>query len=108
MTYNFIKEEVKNIVKLLTAKELYLLWFNDFDQRITIEEMMEAISGYGEMTMPPLSSFDEINVYPTDDPNKVRVDFELWFNGMKSDLTLKCAIYSSMQKTYSIDDLRIL
>ncbi|MDQ0638334.1 hypothetical protein QF042_001899 [Pedobacter sp. W3I1] len=108
MTHSFIKEKVKNIVTLLVAEEFDLLWLNDLDQRINIQEMREALSGYGKMTMPPSSSFDEINVYSTNDPNEVRVDFDLWFDGMKSDLTLKCTINNSEQKQYSIDDIRML
>jgi len=108
MTYSFIEENVKNIVALLVAEGFDLLWLNDLDQRVTVEEMRKALNGYGKMTMPPSSSFDDISVYPTDNPNKVRVDFDLWFDGLKTELTLKCTINSSEPKKYSIDDLRML
>lgn len=108
MIDSLINEELKNIVSLLVAGKLNLLWLNDFDQRITVEEMQAALSGYGKMTMPPTGSFEEINVYPANNPTEVCIDFYLWFNGMKSDLTLKCTINNSRQKKYSIDDIRML
>lgn len=108
MKYSFVRETVKNIVELLIARDFQLLWLNDLDQRITAEEMAEAISGYGRMTTPPANSFEDINVYLTDDPNEVRIDFDLWFDGAKSDLTLKCTINNSKSKRYSIDDIRML
>ncbi|WP_426328699.1 hypothetical protein [Pedobacter sp. R-06] len=70
MTNSFIEEKVKNIVTLLVAEEFDLLWLNDPHQRINIQEMREVLSDYGKMSMPPSSSFDEISVYPTDDPNE--------------------------------------
>ncbi|WP_307532514.1 hypothetical protein [Pedobacter sp. W3I1] len=107
MTYSFIREKVKSIVELLINGEFNLLWLNDLDQRITAEEMASAIDGYGQMTMPPSSLFDEITAYPTNNPDELGVDFDLWFDGMRSDLTLKCTI-NSKQKKYSIDDIRML
>lgn len=108
MEYSFIKENVKKIIKMLIAEDFMLLWLNDLHQRITAEEMAEAVRGYGQMTMPSSGSFEEIEVYLTDDPDEVRIDFDLWFNGKRSDLTLKCTINSSKSKKYSIDDIRIL
>ncbi|QDW25180.1 hypothetical protein FFJ24_010305 [Pedobacter sp. KBS0701] len=108
MKDSFIIDKLKYIVSLLVAGELDLLWSNDLEQRITVEEMRQALSGYGRMTMPPNNSFEEISIYPTDDPKEVSVDFYLWFDGMKSDLTLKCTINNSNAKKYSIDDIRML
>lgn len=108
MKRSFIIESVRNIVKLLITEDFKDLWLDDLDQRIVPEEIAEAVSGYGKMTIPPASSFDEIRVFPTDDPNVVRIDFDLWFDFMKSDLTLRCTIYMLEQKKYSIDDIRVL
>jgi len=108
MKYSSVREILENIVELLIAGDFPLLWLNDLDQRIAAEEMSEAVSGYGTMTTPPPSSFEKINIYQTDDPNQVRIDFDLWFDGSKSDLTLKCTINSSQLKKYSIDDIRML
>jgi hypothetical protein len=90
-----IKNGVKEIVELLVKEEYRKLEEMNKIGVLTASELSEAILQYGEkLTLPPNQSFDEMDIFKLDNSQKYSeeysIDFELWSNNRKSDLTLSC------------------
>lgn len=100
---------LKEIVNLLVAKQYKNIFQMDYLKNYSESELTESILDYGGvLTLPPTKAFEECEVYETENPNIVRVDFDLWFDGKKSLLTLSCTIYRVGKKCkFSIDNIRI-
>ena len=45
------------------------------------------------MTNPPIDGYDSIVVHDKDDANEALIQFDLWIDSEKSDLTMTCKIY---------------
>ena len=110
MNTNDVKETIRSLVKKLVEHKYEEIYHQDHDKAISVLEIQEAIDSYGQiLSMPPDDAFDEIDIYETKDPSKVTVDFDLWFNNEKSDLTLSCIVYSAGQeRSYSIENIHML
>lgn len=90
-----IKNGVKEIVEMLVREEYRKLEKMNKIGVLTSSELSEAILQYGErLTFPPNESFDEMDIFKLDNPQKYNeeysIDFELWTNDCRSDLTLSC------------------
>ncbi|MBI3235771.1 MAG: hypothetical protein HYZ42_17330 [Bacteroidetes bacterium] len=86
--------------------KVYLL---DFKRKITRGEIETAIKEYGgTLTLPPDDEYDKIEVYDISKDEKY-VDFDLWFDNVKSDLTLSCTFFLNNESCdYSIDNIHVL
>lgn len=108
-----VKESVfvllKKIVKLLTCGEYDILTKMDIQKRVLPFEIKNVIEKYpGTLSYPPESAFALFDIYEVSN-NEIRVDFDLWFDGARSDLTLCCSFYEKENLwSFSIDDIRVL
>ncbi|TFF33361.1 DUF7668 domain-containing protein [Mucilaginibacter psychrotolerans] len=110
MNANKIKTVIQELVRELVELKYQDIYEQDYEKITSAPAIQEAIESYGQvLTMPPNSAFENIDIYETDNPNKIQVDFDLWFNNKKSDLTLSCAVYDDGKKgKYSIENIHML
>jgi hypothetical protein len=108
-----IEKSVKNLVILLVNHNFSSIEKNGFLGRLTKEEVETAISEYpGKISMPPDDAYQDIVVYDIYDKNNEarKVEFDLWYDGEVSDLTLSLNISKGERDelTVEIDDIHIL
>ncbi len=92
---NKLKQGVKEIVELLVNQEYTRLENNKKIGVLTASEVEQAIVDYGQkLTLPPEDAYNEMDIFKLDNPRnfteEYSIDFELWTNNSKSDLTLSC------------------
>lgn len=90
-----LKQGVKEIVELLVNQEYVKLQNMNKIGVLTANEVEQAILDYGEtLTIPPDDAFNGMDIFKLDNPQKYAeeysIDFDLWTNKSKSDLTLSC------------------
>lgn len=100
---------VKEIVSRLVRHDYGAVVENDDVKRLSADEVKLAIEEYpGEITMPPDSAFEKMDIYGKTDSWK-SVDMDLWYNGSRSDLTLSVRIFEKEGSVrYSVEDIHIL
>jgi hypothetical protein len=104
-----VKNTLSHMINLFVAKKYSQLYNTDHKKRINEKEIEDAISDFGgDLTYPPKEAFDNFDIYEVSS-NEFSVDFDLWVNNNKSDLTLECTIYDLGGKyVYSIDNIHVL
>jgi hypothetical protein len=79
---------------------------------LTIEDIKEELNNWGEITTPPDSAFrNDLNYIEYNDGSGYVIEFELWINDQKSDLTLTCEAIidkESNVQTFLIENLHAL
>ncbi|EGR4190768.1 hypothetical protein DDO01_10895 [Vibrio cholerae] len=94
-----MNEDIKKLVKKMVEK----LVNGDFDSlvlrgengRLSVEDIKTAITDFpGVITLPPIQAYDSIEVYDVYDAScgARKVDFDLWFDNEKSDLTVSMEV----------------
>lgn len=104
---------VESIVILLVDHKLNILESNGCLGRLTKEEVERAISDYpGRISKPPAESYQDIVIYDVyDEASEARkVEFDLWYEGEVSDLTLSLDVYTGDEGRLKveIEDIHIL
>ena len=112
MKKELIIKTVKLVIGLLSSHDYERIADLDFRRISTASGIKQAIEDYGgEVTIPPDTSFNEIDIYPLKGiENQVNVDFDLWINNEKSDLTLTVTIIKEYEDLYrySVKGIRVL
>ncbi|QKM57853.1 DUF7668 domain-containing protein [Burkholderia glumae] len=114
MTDADIKSAVSEIVSLLARED-----FDALDRRGALatgskESLKNVVADYlrgaRRLSMPPYSMYDGLDVYETRDPKRRRVDFDLWVDGERSDLTAQIYVEEAPSGTVSarLYDIRVL
>lgn len=106
---------------LITLKILNLLVNGDYltlidlDSKKELDEnyLRDAIEDYGGiMTMPPYDDIEDLlDIYDTNQANIKHIDFDLWFDNEKSDLTLSYLLIENNPKhelNFALKDIHIL
>lgn len=104
-----IHNRLKEILKLLALQKYDEIYLGDFKKKITPVEISRAIEQYGgSLTMPPDKELKQVEIYDVTEGEKF-IDFDLWVNSEKSDLTLSCTFYL-IERTckYSIENIHVL
>ena len=109
MERSLVKEATQKLVRLLVDKRYSLIYDLDKGKRLTEDEIITAIADYkGELTYPPEKAFDDLYLYAEED-NEVRVEFDLWYDNQKSDLTLSfIASVNEGELFFSLQDIHVL
>lgn len=99
---------VKIVTKLVEGEYLWL-FTNDNSKKITETELKAAIKVYpGTPALPPKGAFNDFDFYEISD-EEASVDFDLWINDIKSDLTLSFTIQKTLNGYgYQIDNIHVL
>ena len=102
-----IKETLIEVVQNLSAGNYLNVYNNDLNKRLSINDMKRAINEYkGIINLPPLIAYDKFYDYDNEYSEENFIEFNLWFDGEESDLTLSVTIYE--KGGYSIEDIRVL
>ncbi|NRF96298.1 hypothetical protein HQN89_36720 [Paenibacillus frigoriresistens] len=79
---------------------------------LTIEDIKEELNNWGELTPPPDSAYrNDTNRIGYSDGSGYVIEFELWIDNQKSDLTLTCEVLvDKMQniQSFRIENLHVL
>lgn len=108
-----IKLSIKNIESALVSKNYDKAISDSVESRLTAEEVKNTVESYGgEITTAPDEYFREL--YPIEiknsAPTRYALDFDLWVNGKRSDLTLSLTLIPDKEGNFSVsvDDLYVL
>ena len=101
---------IKKIVELLSYEDYEAIVRNDYERRLTPEEIKIAIKEYGgDITLPPEENYNRMDVYQVRDRDEVIIDFDLWIDNGKSDLTLTVRIINVRSSPeYVVEDIHVL
>lgn len=85
------KTPVRAFVEQLVSGNYQAAVDLSFDKdRLRAKWMEDEIKDYpGQITLPPDSAYQNIEVYPRDDGSGYGLDFALWFDDEKSDLEIR-------------------
>lgn len=85
------KIPVRAFVEQLVAGNYQAAVDLSFDKdRLHVEWIEREIKDYpGQITLPPDSAYQNIEVYPYEDESGYGLDFPLWFDNEKSDLEVR-------------------
>lgn len=84
---------VKKCVELLVSGNLLEIDKSGMNGRLSLEEVRHALSEYpGELTIPPADAYERMHIYERAPTGWQNVEFELWYNGNESDLTLSVRV----------------
>jgi len=105
-------DPLKTIVNALINRKFVELEKDGRIGRLTSKEIAWALDGYpGTLSAPPDQAFADVEVYPVRGREipEYQVEFDLWYDGKRSDLTLLLTAIESPDGLHlSIDDLRAL
>lgn len=111
-----IDEMIKDILKVLVI-DLVNGNYNDLIKdgrivRLTEDEIKNVITSYrGQLTLPPEDAYDLVEIYQVNNSNQYAVDFDLWIDNQRSDLTLSitvCLDNNTENVSITIDNLHVL
>ncbi len=85
------KTLVRAFVEQLVAGNYQAAVNLSFDKhRLRAEWIEREVEDYpGQITLPPDSAYQNIEVFPYDDGSGYGLDFSLWFDNKKSDLEIR-------------------
>ena len=110
---NAIKDLIKNIVTLMVDSKFDEIVSRNENGRLSAVDIENVLRDYpGNISQPPESAYDNFNVYEIYDLTKGarKVEFDLWYDNTRSDLTLSADICEDLNGnlTISIDDIHVL
>ena len=104
-----IQKAVKKIEFALVSKD-----YKEVSSRLSEREISDAIANYSKnrkITLAPQSAYNKLEpIEMKFNPEKWIVDFDLWFNGEQSDLTVSLTVEKNGKGKYLavLDNLHIL
>ncbi len=107
------KEKISNVLRYIVDTLLsgrYEKLVEDDNQKLlTPDEIKMAIEEYkGVLTIPPEEAFDSFDTCEVNE-NEAAIDFDLWMDHSKSDLTLSLNIVNDNGVyRYSIENIHVL
>ncbi|MEC1526244.1 hypothetical protein P9D43_30205 [Neobacillus niacini] len=89
--------DIKNKIKSLLKETVIDFVKGDFNKiraklqnELTISDLKEELSYWGSLTIPPDVAYEDVHFYKFDDGSGFALEFELWIDNQRSDLTLSC------------------
>jgi hypothetical protein len=110
---NEIKILLKELVERLAQNKIDLIMKSGQNGRLSEEEIKGAIDSYpGVISLPHENSYSDMVVFEVDSayPDSRLGEFDLWFDGEVSDLTLSFEVQQDKDGRMSIqiDDIHVL
>ncbi len=105
-----IKIVLRQCVEMLVLGNIHGVESAGMNGRLSVEEICLAIQDYpGTMTLPPASAYDRAHIYMANADGWQNVEFELWYEGRESDLTLSIRVRDSVKgPQLQIQDIHVL
>ncbi|MFC4801794.1 hypothetical protein ACFPA1_20895 [Neobacillus sp. GCM10023253] len=110
--------DIKNKIKSLLRETVIDFVQGDFNKikaklhnGLSISDLKEELSYCGLLTIPPDTAYENIHFYKYDDGSGYALEFELWINNQRSDLTLSCeAIIDENNniRAFTVENLHVL
>jgi hypothetical protein len=110
--------DIKNKIKSLLRETVLDFVQGDFNKiqaklqnGLTISDLREELSYWGSLTIPPETAYENVYFYKYDDGSGYSLEFELWIDNQRSDLTLSCeAIIDKNDniQSFAIENLHVL
>ena len=99
-----VQELLKELVTDLSLGNYKNIIKTGRNGRLTEKEIVDAISEYpGKISLPDNQSFLNYHQYDyNDNPDECAIEFDLWFDNKKSDLTLRGEIVRDNKGKYQI------
>ncbi len=96
------------VIYRLCSKSYADLVYSDVCKLLSVDEIKEAIEDdyFGQITMPPVEALAIFDYYGEEQDESNVIDFDLWYDGKKSDLTLTMTVFKSGD--YSIEGIHVL
>lgn len=102
-----IVKVIEKVVKHLVLENYTYLYQTDINKRLSAREIELAIREYkGNISLPPKNAFYDFLDYENQYDTESLIEFDLWFDNHKSDLTLSVTVYRTGE--YSIEDIHVL
>lgn len=103
---------IQRVVAALVAENFQqAAGFSFHSERVTAAELGQTLLDYpgpGRLTTPPLSAYQDIEVYEYDDGSGAMLEFFLWADGEPSDLQIKIdATCSDGEWYYTLWDIHV-
>lgn len=111
MKVNELSLFVKDLVEKLINQEYELLHQTGMCGEYTSKEIEELINEYGgTLTEASVEDYEDMAIYEIDDEPEYVIEYDLWVDGEKSDLTLTATIrYEEGKETrITIDNIHVM
>ena len=93
MTHNELSLVVKELVQRLINKEYEFIHHSGMSGEYISKEIEELINEYGgELTVPLIEDYEGMDICEIDDEPEYVIEYDLWVDDEKSDLTLSATI----------------
>lgn len=102
---------VKELVQRLIDKEYEIFYQIGMSGEYNSKEIEELINDYGgKLTNPLVQDYEDMDIYEIDDEPEYVIEYDLWVDGQKSDLTLPATIRFAEGKetSISIDNIHVM
>jgi hypothetical protein len=107
MKQEIIISLLRQVVSQLVQRSYQAVYNADHAKLLSLVEIEQAVESYpGAMTMPPEENFYDYYEYGQEVDTDRLIEFDLWFDNSKSDLTLSMTIDDNMR--YSIENIHVL
>ena len=101
---------LKPLVEDLASGKLALIVESGRSGPYTVAELEEQLDDYGGiLTVPPEIDYQNLDLYEIDDEPEWVLEYDLWVDGEKSDLTLTCTVWlTDQEQSIAIDSIHVL
>lgn len=101
---------LKPLVESLVKCEYQLIQLTGRGGSFTANELKELVNEYGGMlTIPPKEDYKNINIIEVECEKEYLIEYELWVDGEKSDLTLSCTVqYTEEKVKIMIENIHVM
>lgn len=98
---------LRHVIILLVEKKYDQLYEENFDKEGNFEGLWLNIEEYGgQITLPPESAFNNPKFLDIEN-DKAIIEFDLWIDGVESDLTLSLDVIKKENCMYQFDIVEI-
>jgi hypothetical protein len=109
-----IKDKIKSLLRE-TVIDFVQGDFNKIEAKLqeglSISDLKEELSYWGSLTIPPDSAYDNVHFYKYDDGSGYALEFELWIDNQRSDITLSCEVIideNNSIRAFTVENLHVL
>jgi uncharacterized membrane protein len=106
-----IAQVLKELVEDLVNARYNKILSQGKNGKLTIDEIQTALAEYGgTLTLPVKDDYTNANIVQVQNSSEYMVEYELWIDHQKSDLTLSCTVIfdESDNTKVSIDGIHVL
>lgn len=110
MRKTIIKRLVSELILDLVSGNYKKIVMKGIAGEYSAQEIEELIEVYGgNLSVPPESDIENINIIKVNDRDEYVIEYELWVDYIKSDLTLSCSIdFEEMEPIIIINDIHVM